>query len=264
MPATRSKILLLGDSLTQIAFDGWAGQLAHVYQRRADVINRGMSGYNTKWYLEYAKDSDVWTQENVKLVIIFFGANDASDEKLNPRHHVPLDDFKQNLETMIGLCEDNYGKDVAIVVISAPPVVHEQRFVWQKERWGDKATGLLERNMEISQLYAKAALDVAAKHGRPCVHLWELMQEEENWESFFYDGLHFARPGHDFVAKAILKTVYAQYPKLEVKPCSITQQWGNSGSRCEDVMHDGPYHDQIDHLNHEQAFVAYKKQKLEL
>lgn len=52
-PGKRPKILLFGDSLTQRGFEGpyqaWAAGLAHAYGRRADVINRGYSGYTAKW-----------------------------------------------------------------------------------------------------------------------------------------------------------------------------------------------------------------------
>lgn len=64
------KILLLGDSLTQGGTDdegGWAQRLAARYSRRADVLNRGLSGYQTGWTLEVLDDllddvngRDVW------------------------------------------------------------------------------------------------------------------------------------------------------------------------------------------------------------
>jgi lysophospholipase L1-like esterase len=256
--AARPKILLLGDSLTQLGWDGWVGQLAHVYQRRADVVNRGMSGYNTKWFLEYAKTSDVWLQGTVALVVIFFGANDSSDAILNPRHHIPPDEFKQNLEKLVQLCEEHYGKDVGITIVTAPPVVHHQRLMFQKERFGDKATGELERTMELSELYAQAALDVAFKVNRPSIHLWKVMQEDENWESFFIDGLHFSAQGNDFVARAILSQVMVSNPHLFVHPCPTTQQWANAASRCEALLHDGPYHEEIDHTNHMSAFQEHR------
>ena len=63
-------ILLLGDSLTQLAFEGWGARLANVYQRRADVINRGCSGYNTDFY----QRQPLPPLDNVCLVTIFFGA----------------------------------------------------------------------------------------------------------------------------------------------------------------------------------------------
>lgn len=50
----RPKILLLGDSITQWAFrpGGWGNLLAQHYMRRADVVNRGFSGYNSSWILQ--------------------------------------------------------------------------------------------------------------------------------------------------------------------------------------------------------------------
>lgn len=44
-------ILLFGDSITQGGWQpyGFAQRLAYVYARRLDVINRGLSGYNTEW-----------------------------------------------------------------------------------------------------------------------------------------------------------------------------------------------------------------------
>ena len=49
----RPQIWLLGDSLTQQAAapDGWATALGSWYARKADVFNRGFSGYNSRWLL---------------------------------------------------------------------------------------------------------------------------------------------------------------------------------------------------------------------
>jgi len=42
----RAKIILYGDSITQMSFSaidcGWGAYIADRYQRRADVLNRGM------------------------------------------------------------------------------------------------------------------------------------------------------------------------------------------------------------------------------
>jgi hypothetical protein len=47
----RPKIILFGDSITQSSFDvgGWGSRLAHWYSRKADVVCRGLSGYNSVW-----------------------------------------------------------------------------------------------------------------------------------------------------------------------------------------------------------------------
>jgi lysophospholipase L1-like esterase len=45
------KVLLLGDSLTQFGFGAngcWVALLADALQRKCDVINRGLSGYNSQ------------------------------------------------------------------------------------------------------------------------------------------------------------------------------------------------------------------------
>ena len=50
--ASWPRVLLFGDSLTQYAFGtdgGWAAMLAEKLQRKADVVNRGFSGYNSRW-----------------------------------------------------------------------------------------------------------------------------------------------------------------------------------------------------------------------
>ena len=248
------KILLLGDSLTQLGWGGWAAHIADVYQRRADVVNRGMAGYNTRWYLEYAGKGDIWTMTNVKMIILFFGANDASDLVLNPRQHVPEDEYVCNMERLIELAEEHHGKDVAIVVVSAPPVVHQQRLEFQVAKYKEKATGKLERNLTLSNKYAELARSVAEKRGRPFVNLWKGMQESPDWESYFWDGLHFTNSGSAYVSKVILQTIAEHYPALSVTPCPFSKLWGNSGSRCEGLLKDGPWHDEIDYRNHKDAF----------
>jgi lysophospholipase L1-like esterase len=253
---TRAKILLLGDSLTQLSWKGFAAQLAHVYQRRADVMNRGMAGYNTEWYLKYAEQTEDVFVDNAKLCIIFFGANDASDEELNPRHHVPIPKYQDNLKRLIEKCREKYGQDVAIILVTPPPVQHEQRIEYQKQRYGAMATGKLERSMDLSGRYAKAAQEVATESNTVCVNLWSDMQQDPNWSRFFCDGLHFSEEGNDFVANALLETIDAELPELKVEPCPDTNQYANSASSCQKLKQSGPFHDEIDHTNPSDAFSS--------
>jgi hypothetical protein len=79
-PHPRPRIILFGDSLTEQAWKtgGWACGLADLYGRRLDVINRGFSGYNTKFAVELLDDLfHDCTEANTPLVTVFFGANDA-------------------------------------------------------------------------------------------------------------------------------------------------------------------------------------------
>eukprot|EP00429_Kryptoperidinium_foliaceum_P037957 CAMPEP_0176167732 /NCGR_PEP_ID=MMETSP0120_2-20121206/85833_1 /TAXON_ID=160619 /ORGANISM="Kryptoperidinium foliaceum, Strain CCMP 1326" /LENGTH=281 /DNA_ID=CAMNT_0017505399 /DNA_START=21 /DNA_END=866 /DNA_ORIENTATION=+ len=252
----RPKILLLGDSLTQTSMEGWGGGLAHHYQRRADVLNRGMSGYNTRWYLKYAQESGIWYEPGkIALTAIFFGANDASLEKENPHHHVPLEEYKSNLNTLVSKTQESFPES-QILMITPPPVVHEQRLAYQKERYGDKATGVLERTLESAGQYAEACKDVAKEMELPVLDLYTLMKEVGDFNKFFYDGLHFNKEGHVKVLDCLLSAIGSNFPALKVTPDPLTGQPNNSGSKCEAIPNSGPYHDEIDHTKYEDAFAS--------
>ena len=83
MTALRPQFVLFGDSITQRSFapGGWASALADAYQRRVDVLNRGYSGYNTRWalpLLDHIFPAAAGNTTNVQLATVFFGANDAA------------------------------------------------------------------------------------------------------------------------------------------------------------------------------------------
>lgn len=100
------KILLLGDSLTQLSWcaSGLASKLAESYARKADVLNRGkynpcvfyilimsaaliprcaqsqgVSGYNSRWLLPLFRQTlkQLTSMDNVLLYVIWVGTNDA-------------------------------------------------------------------------------------------------------------------------------------------------------------------------------------------
>ncbi|KAK4690568.1 hypothetical protein P7C70_g9549, partial [Phenoliferia sp. Uapishka_3] len=109
-------IALFGDSITQGAWqpNGLGAAMANVYQRKRsrkltsdderhrDVLNRGLSGYNTAWAIPIAKQ---WlprvgeSRPTTSLILIWFGANDAA---LPPSpQSLTLPEFKSNLHTII-------------------------------------------------------------------------------------------------------------------------------------------------------------------
>lgn len=255
----RSKILLLGDSLTQTSLEGWGGGLGHRYQRRADILSRGMSGYNTRWYLPYAETSGIWFEPGkIVLTLIFFGANDASLKLENPHHHVPLEEYQENLKKIAAKTQESYPES-QILFITPPPVHHAQRLQFQKERYGDKATGVLERTLESAGIYAQACKDVASELELPVLDLYTIMKNTpDDFGKYFYDGLHFNQTGHQLLLESVLLAIQSNFPTLYVHPDPITGQANNSGSKCQDIPSSGPYHDQIDSSNHEEAFRASK------
>lgn len=251
------KIILIGDSLTQTSFEGWGSRLSDAYQRRADVINRGCSGFNSTFYIKQVTTMGIDSFENVCLVTIWFGANDASLPVENPHHYVSVEDYASNLKAIVGIVTKNY-KLARIILITPPPVQHEQRFAYQKLRYGDKATGVLERTLENAGIYATVCREVAQELNVPCLDIYTNMLMEGNgiWDRFFSDGLHFSKEGHEFVANELINFINENYPELKVTPDQLTGQWNNSGSFCSALPSWGPYHDQINRHDLDATFKS--------
>lgn len=260
-----AKILLLGDSLTQTSLEGWGAAVANMYQRRADIVNRGMSGYNTRWYLRYAQEEGIFSvdsvvDENVVLVTIFFGANDAALKDLDGKH-VPVPEYKENLGIMVHKAKRNYPK-AKIILVSPPPVHKGQRLDFQKQRYKDKATGIPERTLEHTQQYSQACMEQAKDSNVPCLDLFSAMVEaggdNEGFGKFLSDGLHFSKEGHNFVAEQVLQAIQTHFPDIAVTPCPVTGQPNNSGSKS-NLKSSGPYHDDINFKEWEKAFDGKKR-----
>lgn len=260
--AHRERIVLFGDSLTQQSFapNGWGAALADAYQRRGDVLNRGYSGYNTRWCLEMLKHGggimqDAGPDDTTRLVTIFLGANDASLLEENPKQHVPIEEYKSNLRQIVAIARER-APSAKILMICPPPVCHSQRLEWQKARFKDEATGRLERTNENSGLYATAAEAVASELSLPSLNLWKIMQEESSWPEYLSDGLHFSERGNIFVGKKLLEKILEVLPELAVVPCKYTGQYGNSGSSCSGIVTDSPWWEDIDPECPEKSFKA--------
>jgi len=101
----RPVIVCFGDSITQGGHSpehvGWVGRLEDFYCRRADVLCRGFSGYNSDWLVRMQGDlfTRLFKRRPPALVTIWLGANDATVE--SSTQHVPLWKYKDNLEKMV-------------------------------------------------------------------------------------------------------------------------------------------------------------------
>eukprot|EP00980_Cylindrotheca_fusiformis_P005295 scaffold1136_cov146-Cylindrotheca_fusiformis.AAC.8 len=147
-----------------------------------------------------------------------------------------------------------------LVMITPPPVHHEQRLEFQKQRYKEKATGILERTLESAEKYAEACTKVASELSIPCLDMFKLMRDDGDGDfgRFLSDGLHFSEDGHQFVCEKLLECVEKEYPSVHVQPDPITGQDNNSGSKCQDIESSGPYHDEIDHVDWKESFQRFK------
>ncbi|KAI0747659.1 SGNH hydrolase [Daedaleopsis nitida] len=217
-------IMLLGDSLTQGGFElnGFAARLAHVYNRKMDVINRGFSGYNTDWILPvfeqcFATQHEQQHVPKVRLLVIWFGANDAALPVRD--QHVPLDRFKANLSKLIWHVSSpespRYSPETRVVIMTPPPVNADQ---WAARQASKDPPGPRDREFEVTRTYAEAAKEVAAKEGVALVDVWTKIYDaagrvEKELSRFLTDGLHLNEAGYSIVFDELTKTIAEKYPK---------------------------------------------------
>lgn len=236
----RPQIVLFGDSITEQSFrlGGWGAALADTYSRKADILNRGYGGYNTRWalfLLHHLFPLDAPTPP--VAVTIFFGANDAALlGRTRERHHVPLEEYKENLRKIIHHFK-KCSPSVQALLITPPPVDEAGRIEYARSLYGDKAMQLPERTNEVAGEYAKQCVELARELGLPSVNLWSKMQETEGWQrKFLSDGLHLTPEGNAIVYQEVIKV------------------FNETSLSATEMPSDAPHHSKIDGQNPEKAF----------
>ncbi|KAI8577373.1 hypothetical protein K450DRAFT_273835 [Umbelopsis ramanniana AG] len=238
------QIVLFGDSITQFSFEtkhkGWGASLADAYQKRADVLNRGFGGYNSKWAVPILNQMipqkvDPSQRAKIRLVILFFGANDSA--KAGTFQYVPIDEYATNLSMMIKRI-DQYSADTRIVVITTPPVNEDQ---WHKA--SEQGGPDLRRSNTVTKAYAEAAKEVALAYNVPCVDLWseimnlaqdglkdgssDTISHKRDLSEFMSDGLHLGTLGCQVLFDALMNTIKANFPELnpDTWPEQLAEFW---------------------------------------
>ncbi|KAJ2712016.1 isoamyl acetate-hydrolyzing esterase [Coemansia spiralis] len=234
-------VVLVGDSLTQHGWDvakhGWTAQLSREYVRRLDVVNRGFSGFNTRWarlalprvmpHYAATKDDGDDRAPRLQLVVLFFGANDAQHAGL--KCHVPLDEFKDNLRAMVDAVRsptsELYSPDARFLLVT-PPAFGEAQYM----AFDDPATGRrteLDRDNAGAKAYAEAVCETASQLQVPCVDLWTAMEaaiaakqaqgalsDLGGYDEFLWDGLHLNANGNDLLYRLVIGAIKANYPDM--------------------------------------------------
>ncbi|XP_047701225.1 isoamyl acetate-hydrolyzing esterase 1 homolog isoform X2 [Prionailurus viverrinus] len=174
-----SKLILNKMSPRNNAFSfqqgGWGASLADKLVRKCDVLNRGFSGYNTRWakiILPRLIKKGTGLDSPV-AVTIFFGANDSALKDENPKQHVPLDEYVANLKGMVRYLKSVDVPEHRIVLISPPPLCEA---AWERECLA-QGCKLNRLNLVVGE-YAGACLQVARDCGTDVLDLWTLMQKD--------------------------------------------------------------------------------------
>ncbi|TEA19331.1 Isoamyl acetate-hydrolyzing esterase 1-like protein [Colletotrichum sidae] len=175
------QIVLLGDSLFQGSavvahnFSFQAELQCHV-MRRYDVVNRGFSGWNTANVIKYLPDLIAPPTESgpqLKYLLVLLGANDAVQPMATTTQHVPLEEYKANLRTIV--THPNITAHKAKILLVTPPPIDEIRITQLDLEWGHpKPT----RTAKISAGYSQAVRDVAAEvPGVTLIDLWQALHD---------------------------------------------------------------------------------------
>nr|XP_057946494.1 isoamyl acetate-hydrolyzing esterase 1 homolog isoform X2 [Doryrhamphus excisus] len=197
------KVILFGDSITQLSFqvNGWGSGIADKLARKCDVVNRGLSGYNSRWakvVLPRILNSED-SADNIAAVTVFFGANDSALEDKNPQQHVPLHEYSENLKEMSRFLA-TVGVPAGKVIFITPPPVNET--AWEKE-------------CTLKGQYAQACVQAAAQCGADVLDLWTLMQKDgEDFTAYLSDGLHLSEKGNQFVMRHLWQLLESRVAHL--------------------------------------------------
>ncbi|KAJ0408136.1 hypothetical protein P43SY_002106 [Pythium insidiosum] len=221
----RPTVVLVGDSLTQQGADprvgGWAALLTNHLVRSTDVVNRGLSGYNTRWFVRDvlpSLSSELEKLPNVAVITLWLGANDAALADGPSRdQHVPLPEFQANLRTLV--TEFHRAAPDAKILLITPPVVDDDTRRRLQLEWAAPTEPLNRRN-DVAQQYAAAcvavARDMAATGWVSVLDVHTVMTERypevTERATLLSDGLHFSREGNRLVFELVLERVQALLP----------------------------------------------------
>ncbi|XP_047052957.1 GDSL esterase/lipase At5g45920-like [Lolium rigidum] len=207
----RPRLVLFGASLTEQSFasGGWGAALADHFARQADVVLRGLSGYNTRWALKVlgrAMEGAAAGGADPAAVTVLLGSNDASlPDRAEPHLHVPLAEYQDNLRAICAHLKNKW-PSAAIILITPPPIYEAARI---RHIYGDNDPSRQpERTNEAAGTYAQACIAVAKELDQPFVDIWTHMQQFPDWQtSALCDGLHFTPFGNKILFDEVLKTL---------------------------------------------------------
>jgi isoamyl acetate esterase len=223
----RPTIILLGDSITQMGWGvdghvGWVSLLANAYTRRADILNRGYSGYNTRHAVEHLlphlwnNESKAFSQQSQQTILfatIWFGANDAALP--GEIQHVPMEEYVNNLKILIHSFQVQ--RKMPVILLTPPPV-DEKR--WMKY-WGkEESKDLPDRQLHVTRKYCQACKDVAMDQNCLLLDVFDLLGgnvesigSDLAFSTHLSDGLHLSESGNTLVYEGLMNLIQNQIPE---------------------------------------------------
>ncbi|KAH7473944.1 hypothetical protein KRP22_012130 [Phytophthora ramorum] len=220
----RPVLLLTGDSLTEHgtypSMLGWVTQLQARYTRSADVITRGLSGYNTKWFLKYVMpvlEQEISTRSYTvpSLITVWLGTNDAAlVNGSNSEMHVRIEDYKENLIQIVNGFQKT-APNAKLLLITPPHIDDGARAKYAAERT-DSKRGLVDRSNAMAGNYSRACVEAAEALKVPLLdlnaHFNAMPVATRN--AMLEDGIHFNAEGNQVVDQQLQSKLQSEFPEL--------------------------------------------------
>ncbi|QSZ29989.1 hypothetical protein DSL72_004507 [Monilinia vaccinii-corymbosi] len=228
------QFILLGDSLVQFSshlrdgFSFTAGLEEHC-SRRLQVINHGLSGYNTDNALAIHQHlvPDP-TAATVSYLLILFGANDACLSDSPTGQHVSLENYKKNTEALLDRWS-TIAQHPTILLVTPPPINEIQL----EEQDRQRGYGSLTRRQENTAKYAAVIRQIATEwkdRNVVLVDLWRAMmdkavqlspdnvidietigtkraRDDKSMRALLTDGLHLSSEGYKVLLNEVIPLV---------------------------------------------------------
>lgn len=238
------QFVLFGDSIVQQSFSqthhfAFGAALADAYARKLDVVNRGLSGYNTTQALRALPLClPEPEQSTVRFLLIFFGANDARIPGTpgGPDQSVPLAEFKRNVRAMVQHPAVQAQKGMRIILVTTPPV--DERMCMKSDQDKYPALGrVLRRTAACTATYAQAIRSLGEELEVPVLDIWTAMvsragatghgmsdavdtpvpgslalHTNEALQGFLHDGLHFSGEGYRVLYGELMALIERTWP----------------------------------------------------
>ena len=211
----RPSLFLLGDSITQFSMStqhvGWGTLLADYFEgRRVDVMNRGFSGYNSRWVLQMLPAvAPLELLQTSVLATVFLGANDSVAE--GHSQHCSLDEYHSNISEIVRHIR-SMNESIVVILITPPPVDH---VTWANQKIPGAETG--RHNSQVSA-YAQMIRELGSKLNADVLDLWEEGSKYKIEFGDLCDGLHMGQQGNRKIFEGIVDILLTRHPNLSHLP----------------------------------------------
>jgi acyl-CoA thioesterase I len=200
------RVLVFGDSITQGYWDtegGWVDRLRKSYDElqvqdlqgrdEPTILNLGISADNTKSILNRIEAETIARTRhgNLPIVIVQIGVNDSSTD--NGSVQVTLDEYKQNLQTIIEKVKPLSSK-LIFIGLSGCDEAKTTPVVWGDYHYTNAAI----------KTYEEAMAAVAREHGILYIPVFDtFMQQVKSGADLLPDGLHPNHEGHQLIFEVV-------------------------------------------------------------